>query len=178
MPTGTRCGNRQQVSRLSMNHPPCYTYFDGPLGQILLAWDETGLTRINFQGGNAAFECPATWRHTDSDDLGAIDQFRAYFAGRLTAFDLPLAPQGTAFQMSVWRALEGIPYGRTASYGQIARQIDRPAAVRAVGAANGRNPLPVVIPCHRVVGSDGRLTGYTGGLHIKEFLLNLEQERA
>ena len=161
-----------------MTHTACYTFLDSPLGRILLAWDEGGLTRVNFQDGTGTFEPAPSWRHTENNGLDVVDQFRAYFAGRLTAFHLPLAPRGTAFQLSVWRALEEIPYGRTVSYGQVARQVGRPTAVRAVGGANGRNPLPVVIPCHRVVGSDGRLTGYTGGLHIKEFLLSLEQGRA
>ena len=161
-----------------MSHTTSYTHVNGPLGRILLAWNEHGLTRVNFQDGSESFEPPSSWCRTEDDGLDVIDQFRAYFAGGLTAFDLPLAPQGTAFQLSVWQALEDIPYGRTASYGQIARQIGRPTAFRAVGAANGRNPLPVVIPCHRVVGSDGRLTGYTGGLHIKKFLLTLERGHA
>ena len=161
-----------------MSHTTSYTHMNSPLGRILLAWNEHGLTRVNFQDGSETFEPPSSWCHTEDDGLDVVDQFRAYFAGGLTAFDLPMAPQGTAFQLSVWQALEDIPYGQTASYGQIARQIGRPTAFRAVGAANGRNPLPVVIPCHRVVGSDGRLTGYTGGLHIKEFLLTLERGHA
>ena len=97
--------------------------------------------------------------------------------GRRTTFDLPLAPAGTEFQRDVWNALLRIPYGETTSYGQLARTIGRPMAVRAVGAANGQNPIPIIIPCHRVIGSDGRLVGFGGGLNVKRFLLGLEQRR-
>jgi methylated-DNA-[protein]-cysteine S-methyltransferase len=100
-----------------------------------------------------------------------------YFAGRRKTFDLPLAPAGTPFQLSVWKALERIAYGETQSYGQIAQSIGKPKAVRAVGAANGANPIPIVIPCHRVIGSDGSLTGYGGGLTRKRQLLALEQDK-
>lgn len=98
-------------------------------------------------------------------------QLSAYFAGERTMFDLPLAPDGTDFQKQVWAELRAIPFGETRSYGQIARAIGRPAAVRAVGAANGRNPLSIVAPCHRVIGGDGRLTGFAGGLEAKRYLL-------
>jgi methylated-DNA-[protein]-cysteine S-methyltransferase len=108
----------------------------------------------------------------------AAQQLAAYFAGELTAFDLPIAPTGTDFQRSVWAALQTIPYGQTWSYGQLADKIGKPAAVRAVGLANGRNPVAIVIPCHRVIGSDGSLTGYGGGLDRKRFLLDLEARSA
>ena len=101
-------------------------------------------------------------------------QLGEYFAGRRRRFELPLAPQGTPFQRQVWQALAGIPYGATVSYAQLARQIGNPAGLRAVGAANGRNPLPIVLPCHRVIGADGELTGFGGGLPVKQFLLQLE----
>ncbi len=111
----------------------------------------------------------------DADPFAAAaSQLAAYFAGRRTAFDLPLAPAGTEFQQQVWAALRTIPYGQTWSYAQLADKIGRPSAVRAVGLANGRNPIAVVIPCHRVIGSDGSLTGYGGGLDRKRFLLDLE----
>jgi methylated-DNA-[protein]-cysteine S-methyltransferase len=112
-----------------------------------------------------------------SDDpllVEAADQLRAYFAGELREFDLPLAPRGTAFQRRVWDAVSAIPFGATASYAEIAAVIGTPSACRAVGAANGRNPLPVIVPCHRVVGSTGALTGYGGGLERKRALLDLE----
>ncbi len=105
----------------------------------------------------------------------AATQLAAYFSGQLTAFDLPLAPAGTPFQLRVWDALRTIPYGQTLTYGQLASQIGSPAASRAVGLANGRNPISVVVPCHRVIGADGSLTGYGGGLHRKRFLLDLER---
>ena len=104
----------------------------------------------------------------------AASQLQEYFAGRRKTFDLPLAPRGTDFQCSVWRALSAIPWGAVCSYADIARAIDKPTAVRAVGAANGRNPLPIVVPCHRVIGSDGSLTGFAGGLDMKRKLLALE----
>jgi methylated-DNA-[protein]-cysteine S-methyltransferase len=106
----------------------------------------------------------------------AVEQLEEYFAGRRTAFDVSMRPVGTAFQQRVWKALRAIPYGQTSSYGQIAEKIGRPAASRAVGAANGRNPIGVIIPCHRVVGSTGHLTGYGGGLERKRFLLDFEQD--
>ncbi|MFN0148696.1 MAG: methylated-DNA--[protein]-cysteine S-methyltransferase [Dehalococcoidia bacterium] len=106
----------------------------------------------------------------------ARTQFAAYFRGELTEFDLPLAPAGTPFQLQVWEALRGIPYGETISYGELARRIGRPAASRAVGAANGHNPIGIVVPCHRVIGANGSLTGYGGGLDRKRTLLALEAE--
>ena len=106
----------------------------------------------------------------------ARDQLDAYFAGSLTAFDLPLAPAGTPFQQQVWRALCAIPYGETRTYAQVAARIGLPAACRAVGGANNRNPIAIVIPCHRVVGAGGMLTGYAGGLDVKRYLLDLEAQ--
>ncbi len=104
----------------------------------------------------------------------AVDQFRLYFAGKLQTFDLPLEIIGTGFQKRVWSALRDIPYGKTRSYSQIAREIGAPRAVRAVGAANGRNPIPIIVPCHRVIGASGKLVGFGGGLDWKRFLLDLE----
>lgn len=106
--------------------------------------------------------------------LEAADQLRAYFAGKLREFDLPVAPRGTPFQLSVWDAVSAIPYGSTATYAEIAAAIGHPSACRAVGAANGRNPLPLIVPCHRVIGAAGALTGYGGGLERKRSLLDLE----
>jgi methylated-DNA-[protein]-cysteine S-methyltransferase len=108
----------------------------------------------------------------------ALRQLAAYFAGRLTAFDLPLDMKGTEFQRRVWSALRDIPYGKSCSYGELARAIGRPAAVRAVGAANGRNPIAIVVPCHRVIGASGKLVGYGGGLPLKQMLLGLEADYA
>jgi methylated-DNA-[protein]-cysteine S-methyltransferase len=106
----------------------------------------------------------------------AAEQLRAYFAGELTEFDLPLSPAGTEFQRRVWTGLQAIPYGETVSYGELARRVGNPTASRAVGLANGRNPIAIVVPCHRVIGSNGSMTGYGGGLDRKRFLLALEQE--
>ena len=115
----------------------------------------------------------------DGDDLidHAVDEVDEYFAGRRTTFSIPLAAEGTPFQAEVWKALRAIPFGETRSYADIAAAIGRPRAVRAVGAANGRNPLGIVVPCHRVIGADGSLTGYAGGMSRKKFLLDLERQR-
>ncbi|MDA8061448.1 MAG: methylated-DNA--[protein]-cysteine S-methyltransferase [Actinomycetota bacterium] len=116
-----------------------------------------------------------SWRSgPDAVIDAAADQLAAYFAGALHAFDLPLSPAGTPFQQRVWEALRSIPYGTTASYRQIAETVGNPAATRAVGTANARNPLPIILPCHRVIGADGSLTGYAGGLDAKRYLLTLE----
>jgi methylated-DNA-[protein]-cysteine S-methyltransferase len=152
-----------------------YTYLDSPVGRLLLAGDEAGLRLIRFPSERSEAEPGPGWRRDDAGLTETVRQLRAYFAGTLKDFDLPLAPQGTAFQRSVWRALRRIPYGETASYGEVARAIGRPTASRAVGAANGANPLPIVIPCHRVIGSTGKLTGFGGGLDTKAALLALER---
>jgi methylated-DNA-[protein]-cysteine S-methyltransferase len=107
----------------------------------------------------------------------AVKQLREYFAGRRAEFDLPLAPEGTEFQRTVWRNLQDIPYGETISYGELAKRVGNPKASRAVGAANGQNPIPIVIPCHRVIGANGKLTGFGGGLPTKEALLALETKQ-
>src|ERR1700756_1440986 len=144
------------------------------------------LTLVAEAGQLVALSLEAQRHRPDEDSLGspgdpgaapfvaAARQLAGYFAGRLTEFDLPLAPSGTDFQRRVWAALQTIPYGQTWSYAQMAEQIGRASAVRAVGLANGKNPIAVVIPCHRVIGSDGSLTGYGGGLDRKRFLLDLE----
>jgi methylated-DNA-[protein]-cysteine S-methyltransferase len=155
-----------------------YTTLESPLGPVLVAGDEAGLRRISFQHGTRALEPGPGWRRDDAALAEAAGQLRAYFAGARRGFDLPLAPLGTEFQQRVWRALCEIPYGETISYGELARRVGQPSASRAVGAANGRNPLPIVVPCHRVIGSTGRLVGFGGGLHLKEGLLGLEQTHA
>lgn len=146
-----------------------------PVGPLLLAADAQGLRLIEFPSPRHAVRRDGDWQEGDSDVLReARSQLDAYFAGTRQAFDLPLAPAGTGFQLAVWEALRAIPYGRTMSYAQIAGRIGKPSAMRAVGAANGRNPLPIVVPCHRVIGADGNLTGFGGGLPTKRFLLQLE----
>jgi methylated-DNA-[protein]-cysteine S-methyltransferase len=155
-----------------------YATLDGPLGPVLVAGDAAGLRHISFLAGNRALRPEPEWVRDDAPLREALRQLRAYFAGELQRFELPLAPRGTAFQQRVWSALCQIPYGETTSYGALARRLGRPTASRAVGAANGRNPLPIVVPCHRVIGSTGALTGFGGGLHLKEGLLALERAHA
>lgn len=153
-----------------------YCYLDTPIGELLLAGDADGLTLIGFPKGSMRREAEPDWIFNEKPLGEACRQLREYFAGERREFDLPLKLSGTEFQISVLRALQEIPYGQTVSYGEIARRIGRPRAVRAVGAANGRNPLPIVVPCHRVIGSTGDLTGFGGGLDTKEALLRLEAE--
>ena len=151
-----------------------YRHVASPVGALLLAGDDAGLRIIGFAQGKGRVEPQENWRE-DGGCFGDVEhQLREYFAGTRRAFDLPLAPVGTGFQQEVWQALRTIGYGETRSYLDIATQIGRPRAVRAVGAANGRNPLPIVIPCHRVIGSDGSLTGFGGGIDAKRYLLALE----
>ena len=151
-----------------------YDLLDTPLGKLLVAGDREGIRRINFQEGGRPFPIGADWERNSRSMKDAAIQLKAYFSGKLKRFDLPLAPEGTDFQQKVWRALQGIPYGVLVSYRDIAEKIGNPKACRAVGAANGKNPIPVVIPCHRVIGSNGQLTGFAGGLHLKEYLIELE----
>ncbi len=155
-----------------------YAIVTTPFGPFLLAADQHGLRHASFQEGTAAIDPPAQWvRHSDDEALDdAARQLMEYIEGQRTDFDLPLAPQGTPFQQAVWDELRQIPYGMRTSYGEIARRLERPNAARAVGAANGANPLPIFIPCHRVVAADGALQGFTGGIGIKEDLLLHEQK--
>jgi methylated-DNA-[protein]-cysteine S-methyltransferase len=136
-----------------------------PFGNLLVVKEDDAVIEIRFHvecGGHAA------------DVADVAEQLHEYFRGERQSFDLKLAPRGTDFQLACWRALQRIPYGETRSYSDVAREIGRPAAVRAVGAANGANPIPIVIPCHRVVGSNGSLTGFGGGIETKRWLLALE----
>ena len=132
------------------------------------------LTRLYFQAGPRPFTPPSEWRPDAEPFERAIRQLREYFAGTRRAFRLHLEPSGTPFQMSVWRALRAIPYGQTLSYGALASGLGHANGARAVGLANGANPLPIIVPCHRVIGADGSLTGFGGGLYIKRALLALE----
>jgi methylated-DNA-[protein]-cysteine S-methyltransferase len=152
-----------------------YTIIDSPVGALLLAADEAGLRTILFPRGGCAAEPAPDWRPDPTPLASAVRQLESYFAGDRREFDLPLAPRGTDFQRRVWQELGEIPFGATLSYGELARRIGRPTAVRAVGAANGANPLPIVIPCHRVIGSTGQLVGYGGGVEVKRALLDLER---
>jgi methylated-DNA-[protein]-cysteine S-methyltransferase len=152
-----------------------YSYLSSPIGDLLLAGDGDNLHLLGFPEGKMRTRHQTLWCPDDSVFTEVRSQLNAYFADELQDFDLPLAPQGTEFQTSVWKALTTIPYGSTRSYGQIAEQVGSPKASRAVGAANGQNPIPIIIPCHRVIGSTGKLTGFGGGLPTKVALLNLEQ---
>jgi len=158
-----------------MKTPPLYWHeIDSPVGRLLLAGDGDRLSQVYFQSGPRPLQ-PADDCIADGKPFRvAIRQLGEYFAGERRRFELPLAPRGTEFQRRVWRALTEIPYGKTVSYGELARRIGKPSAPRAVGLANGANPLPIIVPCHRVIGADGSLTGFGGGLPIKRKLLALE----
>lgn len=156
-----------------------FTECQSPIGKLLLAVSERGLTGVYLEE-QKNFKGMVGWQRDDEHFVlqQAQQQLADYFAGKRREFDLPLDMSGgTAFQQSVWQALCSVPFGSTASYADIARQIGNPAAVRAVGAANGRNPISIIVPCHRVIASSGALTGYAGGLHIKKILLALEAEQ-
>jgi methylated-DNA-[protein]-cysteine S-methyltransferase len=152
-----------------------HTVRSSPVGVLtLVADDRDRLCRIAFGEPASDFETPTRPSEPEGVLAEAVHQLDEYFAATRREFELDLAPHGTAFQLAVWDALLAIPYGATASYGDIARSVGRPNAVRAVGQANGRNPLAIVVPCHRVIGSDHSLTGYGGGIERKRFLLALE----
>lgn len=155
-----------------------YCYLNTPIGDLLLAGDETALSLVSFPQGAKRREPEPEWIYSEKPFAAARQQLTEYFEGQRKSFDLPLRPDGTEFQLDVLRELQKIPYGTTVSYRDIAERIGRPKAVRAVGAANGRNPLPIIIPCHRVIGSSGDLTGFGGGLATKEALLRLELENS
>ena len=157
----------------------CFTWMDSALGKLLVVADEQGLRAITFATGRSAPVVGDAWSEGGACLREPVRQLDAYFARELRDFDLPLLPEGTPFQQRVWQALCGIRFGETTSYGELARRIGNPAASRAVGLANGSNPIPIVIPCHRVIGSSGKLTGYGGGLDKKRWLLDFEhaQER-
>ncbi|GAB5470544.1 MAG: methylated-DNA--[protein]-cysteine S-methyltransferase [Rhodospirillales bacterium] len=152
-----------------------YTHYDSPVGRLLLAGDAASLHFISFPAGHKAFGPDPTWVEADRPFAEAKAQLAAYFAGRRQHFELPLTLTGTAFQKRVWQVLQTIPLGETRSYGWLAKTIGAPKASRAVGAANGANPLPIVVPCHRVVGAKGALTGFGGGIETKSFLLEHEK---
>jgi methylated-DNA-[protein]-cysteine S-methyltransferase len=149
---------------------------ESPVGELTLMSNGNALTAVLFE--NPRYALPEQPRGDDKIIASTRRQLDQYFAGKLKSFDLPLAPQGTPFQQRVWQALQAIPYGVTRSYGEQAKAIGNPAAVRAVGLANGRNPISIIIPCHRVIGANGTLTGYGGGIERKQFLLDLEQGQA
>jgi methylated-DNA-[protein]-cysteine S-methyltransferase len=152
-----------------------YSYLDTSIGTLLIAGDADAIHYINFPKGKHEVKPQRDWVESTRGPVhDAIRQLKEYFASKRTDFDLPLAPGGTEFQLNVWRRLQEIPYGETISYGELAKRVGNPKASRAVGAANGQNPIPIVIPCHRVIGANGKLTGFGGGLPTKEALLALE----
>ena len=153
-----------------------YSYHNSPIGKLLLAGNGETLALLGFPEGKMQRRHDVDWIEDDGPFNAVSEQLKSYFNGELQNFNLPLAPRGTEFQESVWQALIEIPYGATWSYGELAKRIGKPKASRAVGAANGQNPIPVIIPCHRVIGVSGKLTGFGGGLQTKEFLLGLESE--
>ncbi|MEO7067071.1 MAG: methylated-DNA--[protein]-cysteine S-methyltransferase [Rhodanobacter sp.] len=148
---------------------------DSPVGPLRLIADAGGLREMLFEKENHPTVMQPEWVRDSKPLARAHRQLDEYFAGKRQTFDLTLNPHGTPFQLSVWMQLRQIPYGTTISYGELARRVGNPAASRAVGAANGRNPLSIIVPCHRVIGSSGKLTGFGGGLPAKEFLLGLER---
>jgi methylated-DNA-[protein]-cysteine S-methyltransferase len=151
-----------------------YTTIDSPIGDLLLLGDGSALHGLYMQEAPKPMALEPEWRADPRAFADVRRQLAEYFGGDRTAFDVPLAAAGTPFQRAVWQGLREIPYGETASYGELARRIGRPSAVRAVGLANGRNPISVIVPCHRVIGADGTLTGYGGGIERKRLLLELE----
>ncbi len=154
-----------------------YTTYESPVGPLLLAGESNALRRVSFESSKRSAPPGADSKLDKKPFAEVIRQLQAYFNGELKEFDLPLAMEGTEFQLRVWNALRTIPYGETISYAQLAERIGNPKAVRAVGLANGSNPIPIIVPCHRVIGSDGSLTGFGGGLSTKKMLLELENKQ-
>jgi methylated-DNA-[protein]-cysteine S-methyltransferase len=154
-----------------------YSVMESTIGPLLLAGDADGLHRVYFMHGRRPKSPEPHWIEDKKPFKDVIAQLKSYFAGKLRDFDLPLVLKGTDFQLQVWRRLQQIPYGETTSYGAIARELGSPEAARAVGLANGSNPIPVIVPCHRVIGSNGALTGFGGGLPLKQKLLALESSQ-
>jgi methylated-DNA-[protein]-cysteine S-methyltransferase len=152
-----------------------YASVESPIGELLLLGDGRALRGLYMQDGRKPVKIAAGWTRSRESFADVRAQLAEYFAGTRTGFDVPLAMHGNQFERRVWDALTAIPYGETVSYGEIARRVGEPSAARAVGLANGRNPIAVIVPCHRVIGADGSLTGYGGGLERKRLLLELEQ---
>ncbi len=148
-----------------------FSTYDSPVGPLLLSGDREALTGLWFGDASAARE---GWQRDDGRFAAEHAQLDDFFAGQRTRFEIPLRLEGSPFELAVWSALQAIPYGTTTTYGEVAGRIGRPGRARAVGAANGRNPIAIVVPCHRVIGAGGKLTGYGGGLHNKRLLLELE----
>ena len=153
-----------------------YATVDSPIGELLLTGDEDGLTGLYMQRHLRGPGIDPAWRHDSGALADAATQVEEYFGGERTEFDLRLAPRGTPFQQRVWSLLQAIPFGETTTYGALAQALGNPRTVRAVGLANGRNPISIVVPCHRVIGADGSLVGFGGGIERKRALLAHEAE--
>ncbi len=151
-----------------------YCHYHSPIGKLLLIGCDGVLEELLFPNSQEKKNIPDDWQYDETGFKEVLLQLTEYFAGKRQDFDLRLSPEGTAFQKRVWQELQKIPFGQTACYGDIAERIGNPKASRAVGMANGKNPLPIIVPCHRVIGKDGSLTGFGGGLEVKKQLLNLE----
>ena len=151
-----------------------YTTMESPFGPVCLVGTEQGLIRVEFQRGDRPVQLNPTWQEDTGQLELAKQQLQEYFQGQRRQFRLPVAPAGTPFQQHVWQELQGIPLGTTLTYRELAQRLGMPGAARAVGHANGRNPLAIVIPCHRLIGSDGQLRGYAGGIALKRCLLQHE----
>ena len=151
-----------------------YCRSETPIGQLLLIGENGLLEKIYFPKAADRAVIEDSWQLNEEPFAEVLNQLKEYFAGRLQEFHVKMHLQGTDFQVRVWKELQQIPYGHTASYGEIAKRIDNPKACRAVGGANGKNPIPIIIPCHRIIGSDGSLTGFGGGLDLKKNLLKRE----
>ncbi|HWY43941.1 MAG TPA: methylated-DNA--[protein]-cysteine S-methyltransferase [Candidatus Sulfotelmatobacter sp.] len=152
-----------------------YATMESPVGSLRLVAEEMGLRMVWFLRGGAKQKPHEDWKEDEAFFIDVRRQLQEYFAGELREFDIPLLMEGTEFQKRVWKTLQTIPYGETISYGELAKKIGDSKAVRAVGAANGQNPIPIIVPCHRVIGSDGSLTGFGGGIENKRKLLELER---
>jgi len=151
-----------------------YCYCQSPIGRLLLIGEDGLLEELHFPNTAEKTVIEDNWRHNEECFADVLQQLGEYFAGNRQNFEVKLHLQGTDFQHSVWQELQRVPYGKTASYGEIAERIDNPKACRAVGGANGKNPIPIIIPCHRIIGNDGSLTGFGGGIELKKTLLRLE----
>ena len=151
-----------------------YCYYQSPIGTLLLIGTDGILEELHFPSSLEQVHIAEEWQNNEASFKQTLQQLAEYFAGKRQKFDLKISPKGTAFQERVWQELCRIPFGGTASYGEIAERIGNPKACRAVGMANAKNPIPIIVPCHRVIGKDGSLTGFGGGLEIKEQLLKLE----
>jgi methylated-DNA-[protein]-cysteine S-methyltransferase len=153
-----------------------YCYYQSPIGKLLLIGNEGILEELHFPNSLEQIELSEAWQYNEICFKDVIKQLAEYFARKRQEFNLQIAPKGTAFQQRVWQELQKIPFGQTVNYGEIAKRVGNPKASRAVGMANGKNPIPIIVPCHRVIGKDGSLTGFGGGLDVKSQLLKLEND--